>query len=387
MIDYRAQGLLPEKPHTVHRGPGGELFYEECFTRDGFDGPFSILYHRNPPQFHGDGTLVAPLFPGRVEAQDTSATPLRRRHVDTARATDGGTPTTGRVPLLFNGDLTVGVVRPTAADDFLFANGDGDDLFYVQAGGGTLVSPYGRLDFGPRDYVLVPRAVPHRFELTSGPQHWLWMELRTGLRTPHQYRNPLGQLRMDAPYTHRDFRSPVLQDAAPSDTCVITKRQDRFTQHVYPHPVCDLVGWDGTVYPFVFPILRFSPNIGQVHLPPTVHGTFATRGSLVCSFVPRMVDFHPQAIPCPYPHSNVDVDEVIFYCDGDFTSRRGVHAGSISLHPAGCPHGPHPGSYERSIGTRETRELAVMLDTFEPLRVTPQGAGLEVSGYDESWRG
>lgn len=385
MIDYRAQGLLPEKPHTVHRDAAGALLYEECFTREGFDGPFSILYHRHPPQLHGGARRVEALFPGREEATDDGQ-PVRRRHVDAAAVAPGGTATSGRVPLLYNGDLTIGALRPTSDDDFLFANGDGDDLFYIQEGGGVLLSPYGELRFGAQDYVLVPRAVPHRFVLDAAPQHWLWMELRSGLRTPAQYRNPVGQLRMDAPYTHRDFRSPVLSGPVCDDTRVISKRQDRFTEHRYPHPVCDLVGWDGTVYPFVFPILRFSPKIGQVHLPPTVHGTFATRGSLICSFVPRNVDFHPKAIPCPYPHSNVDVDEVLFYCDGDFTSRRGVHAGSVSLHPAACPHGPHPGAYERSIGTRETRELAVMVDTFEPLKVTPQATRLEVAGYDESWQ-
>jgi len=192
---------------------------------------------------------------------------------------------------------------------------------------------------------------------------------------------------MDAPYTHRDFRGPVLAeniDAVPNNR-VVTKRRDRFTEHRYPHSPMDVIGWDGTVYPVVFPILNFAPRIGAYHLPPTVHGTFATGGSLICSFVPRMVDFGEGAIPCPYPHSNVDVDEVIFYCAGNFTSRKGIGAGSISYHPAGVVHGPHPGAYEASVGHARTEEMAVMIDTFEPLRTTESGQALEAPEYDETW--
>jgi homogentisate 1,2-dioxygenase len=297
------------------------------------------------------------------------------------------------VPLLWNTDLTIGVVRPTGEDDFLYMPGDGDELFFIQTGGGELASTFGTLSFTAGDYLFIPRGVPYHISLTrdgAGPsdQHWLWFELRTGLKLPTQYRNPVGQLRMDAPYTARDFTASEL--GTPRATVaelrsVVTKRADRFTRHLQRSPVLDVAGWDGYVYPFTFPISRFSPKIGQVHLPPTVHGTFATRGSLVCSFVPRKVDFHKDAIPCPYPHSNVDVDEVIFYCDGDFTSRRGVHAGSLSLHPAGIPHGPHPGAYERSIGATETGETAVMVDTFEPLKLTTDALALDVPNYDDSW--
>lgn len=388
MIDYRSQGALPPKPHTAFRGDEGSLYYEQCLTHGGFDGPFSVLYHRSPPQAHAQGASVEPLWPGRVEAGDPRETPLRRRHFSTTQITASGTATTGRVPLLFNADLTVGSLRPTGSDPYYFSNGDGDDLIYVHEGGGELRSWFGRLRFGPGDYVCVPRGVVHRFVLDDGPQHWLWAECRSPIRTPAQYRNPIGQLRMDAPYTHRDYRSPEL-GTGPIDPDgsreVVSKRRDRFTRHQWEHDVLDVVGWDGTVYPFVFPVLSFSPKAGQVHLPPTLHGTFATGGSLVCSFVPRTVDFGEGAIPCPYPHSNVDVDEVIFYCDGDFTSRRGIDAGSVTFHPSGVPHGPHPGAYEASIGVKEVSELAVMFDTFEPLRITPQAYGIEDADYDESW--
>ncbi|MBM4377283.1 MAG: homogentisate 1,2-dioxygenase [Deltaproteobacteria bacterium] len=387
MIDYRSAGRLPRKPHTVFRDDAGNLLHEYCFTRVGFDGPFTISYHRRPPQDHGDGAPHPSLWPQRVEASFDSGDPLRRRHLRSQDLGPGGSPTSGRRPLLFNADLTLGVVCPTEDDAYYFANGDGDDLFYIHKGGGEVRSSYGNLTFGPGDYVLIPRSVIHRIVLDGSPQHWFWMECRSGLRTPNQYRNPVGQLRMDAPYTHRDFRSPALPDVIDPDgpRVVVSKRRDRFSRHLYRHEVLDTVGWDGTVYPFVFPISRFSPKAGQVHLPPTVHGTFATGGSLVCSFVPRVVDFGEGAIPCPYPHSNVDVDEVIFYCDGDFTSRRGVSGGSLSFHPAGVPHGPQPGAYERSVGVKSVTELAVMIDTFEPLRITEAGMSLEKPDYDESW--
>ncbi len=388
MIDPRRRGHLPGKPHTVFRDDQGRLLYEHCFTRRGFDGPFSMLYHRNPPQQLGDGKATEPLWSTESIVAVDDHQPLRRRHYRTFEAPREGTPATGRKPLLFNGDLTVGIVRPEASDlDFYFANGDADDLFYIYEGSGELRSWFGNLCFGPGDYVVVPRGVVHRFVLGDGPHTWLWLELRSGLRIPKQYRNDLGQLRMDAPYTHRDFRAPELDGTVdpggPRE--VVVKRAGRFTRFASPHKVLDVVGWDGTVYPFVFPIRAFSPKAGQVHLPPTVHGTFATARSLVCSFVPRMVDFGEDAVPSPYPHSNVDVDEVIFYVHGEFLSRRGIGPGSVSFHPAGVPHGPQPGAYEASIGKQHVDELAVMVDTFEPLRTTMTAVELEDVDYDTSW--
>lgn len=391
MIDYRRQGKMVDRPHKAMRREDGEgLYFEQCFTRDGFDGPYSILYHQNPPQNHGDGrSAEQPLWPVAKEATGGDESPLRRCHFRTQDVSGHGTPTTGRVPIAFNSDLTIGTVRPAAEDSYYFANGDADDLFYVQSGGGKLLSWFGELEFGAGDYVAVPQAVPYRFVLNGQPQHWFWMECKSGLHLPKQYRNPVGQLRMDAPYSHRDFRSPVLPDGGMSDPdadrVIITKRRSRFTVHTYDFDPIDVVGWDGHVYPVAFPISRFSPKIAAYHLPPTVHGTFATGGSLICSFVPRNVDFGEDAIPCPYPHSNVHVDEVIFYCDGDFTSRRGLDAGSVSYHPAGVPHGPHPGAYEGSIGSKRAEELAVMIDTFDPLRVTAQGRAIEAGEYDTTW--
>jgi homogentisate 1,2-dioxygenase len=280
-------------------------------------------------------------------------------------------------------------VKPTEPDPVYLVNGDGDDLFYVFQGGGLVRTMLGDVRFNEGDYVFVPKGLTHRFLPDADrPQHWLSIECLGGMHLPRQWRNETGQLRMDAPYTHRDFRGPEL--GAPRDEGIrelVVKRGGRFHGFVHDHAPLDVVGWDGTVYPFAFPILAFQPRVSAIHLPPTWHGTFAARGALICSFVPRPLDFHPDAIPCPYPHASVDCDEFLFYCQGNFTSRRGVGAGSISHHPSGVMHGPHPGAYEGSIGARRTDELAVMLDTYAPLQATTAAVGVEDPDYERSFVG
>jgi homogentisate 1,2-dioxygenase len=246
----------------------------------------------------------------------------------------------------------------------------------------------GDLAFAQGDYVFVPRGMLHRFlpDAGAGAQHWLWFSLLGGVHVPRQFRNEVGQLRMDAPYSHRDFKQT--QFVGPRDEGIrrlVVRRAGAWHGFALEDSPLDAVGWDGTVYPWAFPILSFQPRVSSVHLPPTWHGTFAARGALVCSFVPRPVDFHPEAIPCPYPHSSTHCDEIIFYCDGNFTSRRDVGPGSVSHHPMGVPHGPHPGSYERSIGTTHTDELAVMVDAFAPLAATPAALAIEDPGYQDSF--
>lgn len=380
MIDRMQLGEVPPKPHTVFRSAEGRLRHEECFTRLGFDGEFSILYHEGSPAADRE---IGPAEPGRWDRQvprAAAAQPLRRRLVLGEKAAEGWTPVAA------NADVVVSLFElpPEAATGAGFANGDGDDLLYLFSGRGTLETPFGDLDVAGGDYVLVPRSVVHRFrieERLSG----IAFELRGGLHLPTQYRNAVGQLRMDAPYTHRDFRRPVFRGPRPGPEEVLVKKGDRFVRRVPASSPFDVVGWDGTVWPFALPILSFQPKTGLVHLPPTIHATFAARGGLVCSFVPRVTDFHPQAIPCPYPHSSVDCDELIYYVRGNFTSRRGVGPRAVSLHPAGIPHGPHPGAYEASIGTTSTDELAVMLDTFLPLPLTAQALDLELARYHDSW--
>jgi homogentisate 1,2-dioxygenase len=392
VIDRQSAGLLPPKPHTALRDPQGKLLYEEMFTRGGFSGAFTYFYHRYPVTPHREvqGTKRGYAPP----VIDSAAhEPLRRRLYLSDRISPGGQLLDRRVPILFNANLTVLLARPTESDDAYFANGDGDELWFVHEGAARLESSCGWLDVKAGDYVWVPKGIVHRWHLSSPEMRLICFESRgqKGIFVPASFRNPVGQLKMDAPYTHRDFVHPVgpiatvdaVQDG-PRE--LLVKKGGVYTRYALERPPMDVLGWDGFVYPFAFAIEKFQPKTGLIHLPPTIHATFEADGFLVCSFVPRVTDFHPQAIPCPYPHSSVDCDEVILYLRGNFTSRRGVGPGAISLHPAGIAHGPHPGAYEASIGATRTDELAVMIDTFLPLVPTAQAANIEEASYHDSWR-
>jgi len=383
VIDRMVIGEVPAKHHVALRDDRGGLRYEECFTRSGFDGPYTILYHRERPHAQEPAELAS----GWRLPVAVAPRPLRKRHYRTQDlAPAGGPPVAARVPLLFNADVVLSLATPAKPDPVYFQNGDGDDLYFVAEGGGLLRTALGDLRFGREDYLFVPKGLLHRFAPDPGPQRWLSVECLGGMGLPHPWRNGSGQLRMDAPLCHRDFRRPTF--VGPQDEGIreiLVKRSGAFHGFRQKTPPLDVVGWDGSVWPFALPILSFQPRVGQVHLPPTVHGTFAAAGALVCSFVPRPLDFHPQAIPCPYPHSSVDVDEVIFYQRGEFTSRRGIGAGSLSHHPAGVMHGPHPGAYESSIGAKETNELAVMLDCYRPLSATAGAAAIEDAAYQSSF--
>lgn len=392
MIDRMSCGLMPAKPHTVLRDADGNLLHEEMFTRGGFGGAFSYLYHRYPITA---AVEVTPSTRGHAVAQAAQggSTPLKRRLYDTRRLTPEGMPFECRVPLLFNKDVTVYFACATKSDDVYFANGDGDELWFIEEGSAKLESSCGWLSVEARDYVWIPRSLIHRWHLGQGPLplRMMCFEGHGGVMVPSDFRNPVGQLKMDAPYTHRDFVRPsgpiAMPDKVPDGPKeLIVKKGFAFTRLLLERSPMDVVGWDGFVYPWAFAIDKFQAKTGLVHLPPTIHATFAGPGFLVCSFVPRITDTHPQAIPCPYPHSSVDCDEIILYVKGNFTSRRGVGPGAISLHPAGLAHGPHPGAYEASIGTVRTDELAVMLDTYLPLQPTLQAVNVEDPGYQSSWR-
>jgi homogentisate 1,2-dioxygenase len=385
MLDRIVQGAVPRKHHIAFRDAEGRLLYEEAFTRAGFEGPYTLLYHRHRPH----AQRAAPTRHGWKLPEAAPARQLAKRHYRTSELPASRGPAVDvRVPLLFNGDVVIGMASPTEADPVYFANGDGDDLYFVFQGGGLLRSTLGDVRFGADDYVYVPRGLVHRFLPDAVPQRWLSLECLGGLSLPKQWRNETGQLRMDAPYCHRDFRRPVFSGPLDEGIRGLTvKKSGAFHGYAYLDPPLDVVGWDGSVYPFAFHVLDFQARAGLVHLPPTWHGTFAARGALVCSFVPRPVDFHPEAIPCPYPHASVDIDEIIFYVRGQFSSRRGVGPGSISHHPAGVMHGPHPGAYEKSIGVRATDELAVMLDCHQPLAPTSAALAIEDPAYQESFIG
>lgn len=387
MLDRMTVGDIAKKHHIQLRGANNELRFEECFTRDGFDGPYTILYHLRRPHVH----RIAPAKHGwaaPVAAPGSEAHPLAKRHYRSFELaqSNAGPQIDARVPLVFNQDMICGVAFPSAEDPVYIADGDADQLVYIHKGGGTLRSLLGDIAFAQGDYVFVPRGLLHRFIPSKDPQYWLWFSMTGGVHIPKQWRNDVGQLRMDAPYSHRDFKRP--QFTGPLDEKIrelVVRRSGVWHGFTMDESPLDVVGWDGSVYPWAFPILNFQPRVSSIHLPPTWHGTFAAKGALVCSFVPRLVDFHPEAIPCPYPHSNTHCDEIIFYAEGNFTSRKGVSSGSISHHPMGVPHGPHPGSYEKSIGTTRADELAVMVDLFQPLSVTAAAVNVEDAGYQDSF--
>ncbi len=389
MIDRHVQGIVPPKPHSQARRPDGALYYEELHTRDGFDGAFTYFYHREPAPPSSavkasDRGFVAP------RRDRDACEPLQRRLYDSTRVPRATMLCYERTPIFFTDLATIWLARPSATDELYFANSDGDELWFVQQGTARLESNCGWLEVNAGDYVFVPRAMPHRWHLAA-PELWLLgIEGRAGLKVPDAYRNGIGQLRMDASYTHRDFVRPVGPIARPDrplegPDSLLVKKGECFSLYEFTRPLMDVVGWDGFLYPFAFPIEKFQPKTGAFHLPPTVHCTFVGSGLAVGSFVPRVLDYGEGAIPCPYPHSNVDCDELILYLRGDFTSRRGVGEGMISFHPSGITHGPHPGAYEASIGRPRTEELAVMIDVFGRVHATPQAANLEVAGYHASW--
>ncbi|AKF08017.1 homogentisate 1,2-dioxygenase [Sandaracinus amylolyticus] len=385
MIERLAFGDIPAKHHIALTGSDGELRWEECITQQGFEGPYTIAYHLHRPH---EQRLVATTHGWTIPTNASASEDHRllKRHYKTNELKVKGTaPIDAREPLLFNADVTISIAKPSTPDPVYFVDGDADTLVYVFEGRGTLRTMLGDVRYEQDDYVFVPRGLLHRW-IPEGAQSWLIFECHGGLHLPRQWRNEVGQLRMDAPYSHRDFRRPDF--VGPVDESIrtqVVRKNGRFHAFALTHSPLDVVGWDGSIYPWAFPILNFQPRAGLVHLPPTWHGTFAIRGGLICSFVPRVVDFHPDAIACPYPHSSVDVDEFLFYVRGNFTSRRGVGPGSVSFHPAGIPHGPHPGAYEKSRGAHRTDELAVMLDCFLPLRPTNAARGVEDAAYQDSF--
>jgi homogentisate 1,2-dioxygenase len=390
MIDRATAGSIPDKPHTAMRDAEGRLLFEEMHTREGFDGPFTYFYHQFPVTAARRVTRSERGW-ARPRQEEDAREPLQRRLYDGAGVPPGTMLCYDRTPLLFSEQATLWLARPTETDEVYVANADGDELWFVREGRARIESNCGWLEVFDGDYVFIPRALVHRWHVISSELVLFGMEGRQGFRIPDAYRNRAGQLRLDAPYTHRDFvrpSGPIARTGQALDgpDRILVAKGGRYSLHEMERCPMDAVGWDGFVYPFAFAIEKFQPKTGALHLPPTVHTTFVGSNLVVCSFVPRLLDYHRDAIPCPYPHSNVNCDEVILYLRGDFVSRRGVGPGTISLHPSGIAHGPHPGAYEASIGAAHTDELAVMVDSFEPLSPTPQAANLEIADYHASWQ-
>ncbi|MHB8959009.1 MAG: homogentisate 1,2-dioxygenase [Candidatus Limnocylindrales bacterium] len=382
---YVSRGSIPPTRHTQHRAPDGSLYAEELFGVEGFTGRSSLLYHLVPPT---RVTRIEPLGPVAIETADDGS--HHHQLIDAAGLKPAGDAVSGRVPLFHNADVVMGIVLPAGAmpADTFYRNGEGDEMLFVHEGTGTLHTNFGDLGYHPGDYLVLPIGTTWRLDPDAGvSQRMLYLESPSELEPPRRYRNDYGQLLEHAPYSQRDIRVPELR--APiegqGDFRVIVRARGRHTAyHFATHPF-DVVGWDGYLWPFAFDIADFQPITGRVHQPPPVHQTFQGHNFVVCSFVPRKFDYHPLAIPAPYNHSNINSDEVIYYVAGNFMSRRGVGIASFTLHPAGIPHGPHPGTVEASIGKEATEELAVMVDTFRPLFLTRQAAELENPRYPYSW--
>jgi homogentisate 1,2-dioxygenase len=379
---YHTLGSIPRKRHIVFRSPSGALYAEQLMGNEGFTGPASLLYHIRPP------TTVKAVRRVRdiVYERDPDAA-LRHRHFLTARVREGGSPTLDRVPLLFNADVAMLFVRPDRNDDHWYRNSMGDEVVYVSQGSGVLESQFGDLPYREGDYLVIHRHILHRYRMNPEPHRLLVMESRGYVRTPRRYRNDYGQMVEGAPFCERDIRRPsdLRTHDEVGDFSLLVKQYDGLTEMVLDHHPCDVVGWDGYFYPWAFNIHDFEPIVGRIHQPPPVHQTFQGDGFVICSFCPRPYDFDPEAVPAPYNHSNVDSDEVLYYASSEFMSRKGIEYGSITLHPDGIPHGPHPGRAEASIGAKGTSELAVMMDTFRPLHVAKAALPLEDPAYFRSW--
>ncbi|MBK6711898.1 MAG: homogentisate 1,2-dioxygenase [Chloroflexi bacterium] len=383
MTYYYRMGEIPHKRHTQFRQPDGRLYHEEVMGIHGFAGIQSILYHLHPP------TAVARIpaaIPAHISYADSG--PLRPRHLRAAPVAEGGNAVDGRVPLMGNHDVVLYVGRPTEAMPYWYKFAHGDDIIFIHEGTGLLESQFGDLRYRPGDYLVIPTGVMWRLIPDENiAQRMLFVESYGHVTPPKRYLNNYGQFLENSPYCERDIRTPeklVTHDER-GEFEVRVKARGAITQFIYNHHPLDVVGWDGHLWPFAFNIEDFEPITGRVHQPPPVHQTFDGPGFVVCSFVPRLFDYHPLAIPAPYNHSNVDSDEVLYYVEGDFMSRKGIERASLTIHPNGIPHGPHPGTYEGSIGKERTEELAVMVDTFHPLRLTTAACELEDEGYAYSW--
>lgn len=379
---YHRLGELPPKRHTQLYRPDGKLYTEELFGTAGFSGCSSLLYHHHlPTSVRQISTL------GSVQSIPWPRDSYRHHHLRSKNLTARGDVVSGRTPLLFNSDVCLSLARPAAPMDYFYRNGQADELLFVHEGAGTVESIFGLLPFRCGDYIVIPRGTTYRLQLDGGEARFLIIESAGAVETPRRYRNHFGQLLEHSPYCERDIRRPLepftrIEDG---DFEVRVKVSNVVMSYRYDHHPCDVVGWDGYLYPWILNIGDFEPITGRIHQPPPVHQTFQGAGFVVCSFVPRKLDYHPRSIPIPYNHSNIDCDEVIYYVSGHFGSRKGIEVGSFTLHPRGIPHGPQPGLVEASLGKQETDELAVMVDAFKPLSLAAAAQDIDDPDYPYSW--
>ncbi|MGB0870573.1 MAG: homogentisate 1,2-dioxygenase [Flavobacteriales bacterium] len=380
---YSKLGNIPPKRHTQFRDKDGKLYHEQLFGTIGFDGMSTLMYHINPP-------TVVQEYRGRTDVRPEIADDgdMIMKSYQGYKVAPEADYLKSRVPVLTNSDCTIALSSPTESlRDYFYKNADSDEVIFIHEGTGTLRTQLGNIPFKYGDYLVVPRGIIYQIDFDTKDNRLFIVESTRPIYTPKRYRNWFGQLLEHSPFCERDFRAPSeLETIDETGEFVVKIKKEGFLyEYVYAHHPFDIVGWDGYNFPYAFSIHDFEPITGRVHLPPPIHQTFETDAFVICSFVPRLYDYHPDAIPAPYNHSNIDSDEVLYYVDGDFMSRNNIEKGQITIHPAGLPHGPHPGAYERSIGKKETQELAVMVDTFKPLKATKQALDLQLKDYYKSW--
>ena len=380
---YHQLGKIPHKRHTVFEKPGGGLYYEQLFGTEGFSGMSSLLYHEYRPTMVKQVGKPVDISPKAAVTHNMTSRMIRGFHLPAADDF-----LASRQVVLFNNDLNITLAAPRkSVTDYFYKNADADEMIFVHQGSGILKTLLGDLSFGPMDYLIIPRGMIYQMDF-DGPDNRLFIvESFSPILTPKRYRNTFGQLLEHSPFCERDIRRPeaLYPHDEKGEFLIKIRKENHLHELLYASHPFDVVGWDGYNYPYAFNARDFEPITGRVHQPPPVHQTFEAHNFVVCTFAPRLYDYHPKAIPAPYNHSNIDSDEVLYYVDGDFMSRNHVEKGFISLHPAGIPHGPHPGAYERSIGQKATEELAVMVDTFKPLRLAQTALTLEDADYWKSW--
>ena len=380
---YHKLGKIPPKRHTVFKNSEGGIYHEQLFGTIGFDGMSSLLYHIQPP------TAVIKIVQQKSVAPEIGLDKnMQMRSLQGFNVEAKDDYLESRTPMLVNSDVYIELAAPKKSmTAYFYKNADADEVIFIHKGSGKLKTQLGNIDFSYGDYLLIPRGMIYQMHFENEENRLLIIQSFHPVYTPKRYRNWFGQLLEHSPYCERDIRAPHELEThnENGEFLIKIKKEDTMYDYVYAHHPFNVVGWDGYNFPYAFSIHNFEPITGRVHQPPPVHQTFETQAFAICSFVPRMYDYHPDAIPSPYNHSNIDSDEVLYYVDGDFMSRNHVDKGQITLHPSGIPHGPHPGAYERSIGQKETKELAVMIDTFKPLKLTKQALDIEMSDYMNSW--
>ena len=383
MPRYHQLGNIPHKRHTAFRKKDGSLYYEQLFGTIGFDGMSSLLYHTHPPTAVKEILSSTDISPKIAVENNMQMRALKGFNIKGEKDF-----LMSRVPVLTNSDVTIHLASPNNINDgYFYKNADADEVVFIHKGEGVLKTQLGNIKFFPGDYLVIPRGIIYTINFINNDNRHFIIESNHPIYTPKKYRNWFGQHLEHSPFCERDLRVPSNLEThdEKGDFLIKIKKEGFLYDYIYSSHPFDVVGWDGYNYPYAFSIHDFEPITGRVHQPPPVHQTFETPAFVICSFCPRLYDYHPEAIPAPYNHSNIDSDEVLYYVDGDFMSRNDIEIGQITLHPSGIPHGPHPGAYERSIGKKSTEELAVMVDTFKPLKLTIQALDLEIKDYYKSW--